>query len=74
MALAVDAVVGRREDAVDLSECGDCLVEVQAKCDEVVDRGLRDSSPGADSDDLRSKLHKYAKDITEQVDGEVKRG
>ena len=52
MALAVDAVVGRREDVVDLSECGDCLVEVEAKCDEVVvDRGLRGSPPGADSDD-----------------------
>ena len=51
VALAVDAVVGRREDVVNLSERGDCLVEVEAKCDEVVDRGLRDSSPGADSDD-----------------------
>ena len=50
VALAVDAVVGRREDVVDLCECGDCLVEVQAECDEVVDRGLRDGSPGADGD------------------------
>ena len=50
MALAVDAVVGRREDVVDLCERGDCLVEVQAECDEVVDRGLRDGSPGADGD------------------------
>ena len=45
VALAVDAVVCRREDVVDLSECGDCLVEVQAKCDEVFDRGLRDKFP-----------------------------
>ena len=50
VALAVDAVVGRREDVVDLCERGDCLVEVQAECDEVVDRGLRDGSPGADGD------------------------
>ena len=51
VALAVDAVVGCREDVVDLSESGDCLVEVQAECDEVVDRGLWDSPPGADGDD-----------------------
>ena len=51
MALAVDAVVYRREDVADLSKRGDCLVEAEAKCDEVVDRGLRYSSPGADSDD-----------------------
>ena len=51
VALAVDAVVGRREDVVDLPERGDCLVEAEAKCDEVVDRGLRHSSPGSDGDD-----------------------
>ena len=51
MALAVDAVVGRREDAVYLSKRGYCLAEVEAKCDEVVNRGLRHSSPGSNGDD-----------------------
>ena len=51
VALAVDAVVGRREDAAHLSKRGDCLVEVEAQCDEVVDRGLRHSSPGSNGDD-----------------------
>ena len=50
VALAVDAAVGRREDVVNLPKRGDGLVEVEAKCDEVVDRGLRHSSPGADGD------------------------
>ena len=51
MAFAVDAVVGRREDVVDLPECGDGLIEVEAECDEVVDRGLRHSSPGGSNGD-----------------------
>ena len=50
-ALAVDAVVGCREDAVHLPERGGGLVEVEAECDEVVDRGLRHSSPGSNGDD-----------------------
>ena len=51
VALAVDAVVGRREDAVDLPERGDGLVEAQAERGEVVDRGLRHSPPGSNGDD-----------------------
>ena len=51
VALAVDAVVGRREDAVDLPERGDGLIEAEAERDEVVDRGLRHGSPSADGDD-----------------------
>ena len=51
VALAVDAVAGRREDAVNLSERGDGLVEVDAECDEVVDRGLRHSSSGSNGGD-----------------------
>ena len=40
-----------REDVVDLPERGGGLVEVEAECDEVVDRGLRHSSPGSNGDD-----------------------
>ena len=51
VALPIDAVVGRREDVVDLSERGDGLVEVEAERGEVVDRGLRDSPPRSNGDD-----------------------
>ena len=54
MALAVDAVVGRKEDVVDLPERGDGLVEAEAECGEVADRGLRHSPPGSNGDDLEA--------------------
>ena len=41
MALAVDAVIGRREDVAGLPECGGGLVEAEAERDEAVGRGLR---------------------------------
>ena len=47
---AATAVVGRREDAADLSERGEGLVEAQAERDEVVDRGLRHSPPRSNGD------------------------
>ena len=51
VALVVDAVVGRREDAVDLPERGDGLVEAEAERGEVVDRGLRHSPPRSNSEE-----------------------
>ena len=51
VALPIDAVVGRREDAVGLLERCDGLVEVQAKRGEVVDRGLRHSPQRSNGDD-----------------------
>ena len=45
VALSVDAVVGCREDVVNLAERSDGLVEVQAERGKVVDRGLRHAPP-----------------------------
>ena len=57
VALPIDSAIGRRQDAVDLTERGDGLVEVQAaERGEVADRGLRHSPPrsnGTDSEAAR---------------------